>query len=116
MSVKQFFQDGTVSVGVIEGSYEGKPTKSYIVKNQKFNKQTNKYEDNPFWNITAIKSLHAAISKIIVDSVKVKDLSNHPNQIKPQYPNNQQKQVNPNQVAQELGNTDFDFSDDDPFA
>lgn len=65
-----YYKQGNVEIGVNKGSYEGKETTSYVVKKQKFNKETKQFEESPFWNATDLRDLVTILFRVLGDSVR----------------------------------------------
>ena len=51
------YQAGCVQLAVWAGEYEGKPTTSYTLKKQKYNKETKTWEDSGFLSATDLKDI-----------------------------------------------------------
>jgi hypothetical protein len=61
-----------VKVGQVElcqwaGEFEGKPTTSYSLKKQKFNKTTKKYEDSTFLTVTDLKDIMIGCQQMLLN-------------------------------------------------
>lgn len=64
------FKSGRISVAVVEGDYEGKPTISFTINKSVFDKKTNQWKDSPFFTSTDIKDLAGILDKVIQHNVK----------------------------------------------
>ena len=51
---------GSVEMAKWAGEFEGKPTTSFSMKKQKFNKTSGKFEDSPFLTVTDLKDIKVA--------------------------------------------------------
>lgn len=99
------YKIGSIEIAKWQGEYNGKPTYSFTISKSRFNKQTNKSENTPFFNLTDLPLLIPLINKAMADKI---DENNQPRQ-----------QVGPQQMQQQNwqpgAQADTSFNPEQPY-
>ena len=64
------YKSGRISMAVVHGEYDGKPTVSYTIRKSVKDKVTGQWKDSPFLSMTDLRDLGCLIDKAVQENIK----------------------------------------------
>lgn len=76
--VKTRLKKGNITLSLIVGEYQGKPTRSFTINKRIRDRESGEWKDSDFFSPTDLNDLRVLVDKVLITTVKVEEIKPKP--------------------------------------